>query len=162
MILSRPYQYSVQSTTSFANPVNALAALPITNEIVIGLSNGYIRLMDLLSGSSQLFTNSHTNAINFLTQLPHYLFLSSSLDQTIKIWDSRSGSSTSSISVANTIGIGYCGTLLTNGLVAIGSSNRSVTLWNTATLAITKTLIGHNNSIYGIAQLKNGILASGK
>ena len=160
--MSRPYQYSVQSTTSFTNPVNALTALTTTKEIVIGLSNGNIRLLSITSGSSKLFLNSHSHAIIFLTQLPNYLFLSSSLDQTIKIWDSRSGSSTSSISVANTIGIGYCGTLLTNGLVAIGSSNRSVTLWNTATLAITKTLIGHNNSIYGIAQLKNGILASGK
>ena len=145
---------------SFLYPVSSLGAL--TTGIVIGFSNGAIRLMDSSYSSTSLFKNSPNNGVIFLTQLQtNNLFLSSASDnnQNIRIWDITILDYTSSVTVT---GKGTCGTLLTNGLMAIGmSSDKSVALWNVTNLAIAKTMIGHTNTIFGITQLQNGLLASG-
>lgn len=50
--------------------------------------------------------------------------------------------------------------LLTNGHLAAASSS-VIQIWNMSSYSVYKTLIGHSNSIYALAELPNNLLASG-
>jgi WD40 repeat protein len=45
--------------------------------------------------------------------------------------------------------------------IASGSGDRTVKLWDTATLQCTRTLSGHDHYVYAIAEVRSGIIASG-
>ena len=83
---------------------------------------------------------------------------SCSVDKTIKVWDTSSGTELSTLNghADEVISIA----LLPNGWLASGSGDKSIKVWNVEERKEVKTLRGHTDAIVSLAVLKNGNLVS--
>ncbi len=90
--------------------------------------------------------------------MPNGDLASGSGDQTIKIWNSSTGSLKATLSGHNHSVFSL--TVLKIGYLASGSYEE-VKIWDSVTGKIEMTLIGHSLQVYSIATLLNGDLASG-
>ena len=52
-------------------------------------------------------------------------------------------------------------TVLPNGLLASGSDDNTIKIWDTDKGICVKTLSGHSKTVYNLTVLPNGLLASG-
>jgi len=84
---------------------------------------------------------------------------SGSGDNTILIWDMKTGQSTKVLNGHSDSVTSLA--VLQDGSLASGSSDKSILIWDTKTGQSTKVLIGHSHFVLSLAVLQDGSLASG-
>ncbi|RAP30725.1 hypothetical protein DID76_03365 [Candidatus Marinamargulisbacteria bacterium SCGC AG-414-C22] len=114
------------------------------------------------SSSFSPYTNtliySHTNPVTALTYLGDDKVASGSLDNMVKIWDSRTGHDLQTFSCGHHV---YALTPLGADKLASGLGDNSVKIWDLKNPKEYKSLEGHMNKVYALAHLGSDTLASG-
>ncbi|MBD2775981.1 eIF2A-related protein [Iningainema tapete] len=145
----------------FAEAIGSILSVAFSGEsLAIGSSNGEICLFQ---GQGRSICKGHTHWVRSIAFSPDgQKFASGSDDQTVKIWDIKTGKFFSTLS-----GHSSCVRSVTfsnNGLVASGSEDGTVKIWNVDTGECLRTLTGHVGKVWSVAFSPNpprGILASG-
>ena len=103
--------------------------------------------------------NGHTDSVRALAFGPEGILASGSSDNTIKIWDIKSGTCTNTLTGHND----WVNALAFDspGILASGSDDHTIKIWDIKTGTCSKTLTGHNNWVRALAFGPGGILASG-
>ena len=138
-----PQPYSLARLVS-AIKENKIANLNLSNEIIL---ESFIK--------SEL--QGHTDIIYAFTMLPNGWLVSGGQDQTIHIWNLTT-------SQAITLKLDSCVLSLatpTANLLAVGTSNKGIQIWDIHTQKYVKTLGDENASCYSLTILPDGKLASG-
>ena len=102
--------------------------------------------------------NFHTKHIRSLVELKDGSIASASQDSTIRIWDTKTGVSTTTL-------LGHNDTVhslieLKDGRIASASFDKTIKIWNLSKNLNTQTLVGHKDWIYSIIELNNAKIAS--
>jgi WD40 repeat protein/DNA-binding Xre family transcriptional regulator len=132
-----------------------------------GSDDHTVKLWDINTGQLQRTLHEHEHSIWSVAWHPDGTVLaSSSLDHTVKLWDVRTGQAIKSLrghsnwvrSVAWQPAIATSQQAEANMLLASGSSNYTVKIWNASTGKLLRILSGHTNSVWSVAWSPDGML----
>ena len=130
--------YTQRYSNGFGNDVNSLKIL-VSGNIALGLLKNSNNLQIWVPGSgSSLYTvTAHSSSVIALEILANDTIVTSSIDNDylLKIWDkslNQIGTLTGQSAIARSL------KLLPNGLLASGTDDSKLHIWNTKTLAIVK------------------------
>lgn len=103
----------------------------------------------------QQILTGHSNEVNAIVISPHaYILASASWDQTVKIWNFRTGQLIHTLRGHQ--GYVNCLAISSDGYtLASGSWDRTIKLWHTGTGKLIHTLKGHTNYIHSLAITPN-------
>jgi WD40 repeat protein len=114
--------------------------------------------IDITNVKKQTLTG-HNSVVNSVAVLPNGDIVTGSSDNTVKIWDLKTGNEIKTL-------IGHNGAIrsvavLPNGDIVTGSKDNTVKIWDIKTGNEIKTLIGHNGAVRSVAVLPNGDIVTG-
>ena len=118
--------------------------------------DGYINAPE---GETMMNLEGHTDWVNCVIQLADGHLVSCCVDNTIKIWDTISGSCLMTLE-GHTNSV-LCVIQLTDGRLLSGSYDSKIKIWDTISGSCIMTLQGHTFAVSCITQLTDGRLASG-
>ncbi len=163
----------------FAETLGSILSVSFSPEgslLATGDSDGEIRLWQVTTGKQVLACKGHTSWVWSVAFSPDgYTLASGSLDQTVKLWDTHTGECLKTLQghtgQVNAIAYGLCpsdrlqqpgNTFSPSGyILASGSLDQTVKLWDACTGECLKTLQGHSSRVWSIAFSPDGqILAS--
>jgi len=145
--------YTLQCHT---HPVRALAKLNYDNRLATGSDDNIIRIWDIKSGICLRQLNGHTNTIMALAAMPDGRLVSGACDHTICIWRVSSNIPVRRIQRTGCI---LALRVLSKNLIVAGTKKGIIDIWNLKNFS-RQTLKGHTKSIFDIAILLDGRIAS--
>lgn len=149
----------------------------LNKKFATGSDDGLIKIWDLVTMECDLVLKGHTAGVRFLTTLPSGQLASASYDKSIKIWTifqpgqkksssqlkvepnsqglGSSGLNTSASNTPKTL-VGHLSSVLTlkylgENLLASGSADYTIKIWDLTTGEVQKTLSGHMNDVLCIS-----------
>ncbi|MDM9385148.1 NB-ARC domain-containing protein [Chlorogloeopsis sp. ULAP01] len=154
------------------NRVFSVAFSPQGNVLVSGSHDNTVRLWDITTGQAMKTMQGHSSWIFSVAFSPQGDYLASgSHDQTVKLWSASTGECFRTFQ-------GYTNQVLSvafspipptplhkggeGGILASGSHDHTVRLWDVSTGVVLKTIQGHTNWVYSVAFSPQGnLLVSG-
>lgn len=152
--------------------VRSLVFSPDGQRIISASEDQTIRIWDTTSGECRHLLHEHTSAVWSVAGSTYHRFASGSLDQRVKLWDLRNGRCLSTLQ-------GYTAFVWATAiapqrpvrstsasdrgtaLLASGTTDHTIKLWNLQTGKCVKTLCGHANWVLSVAFRGDGqMLAS--
>jgi WD40 repeat protein len=121
------------------------------------------------SNTTTAVANAHTNNVRFIELLDSTHYVTASDDSTIKVWNNMSWSNVTLVfNLTGHTGAVYCLKLLTamssvanaSSLIASGSADSTVKVWNWQTGALLYTLFGHSAQVTQLEVVSSSWLAS--
>jgi WD40 repeat protein len=148
----------VYSLTMLNTNIHLAAGLGFLGPGVLG--PGDINIHNINDGNLVSSLKGHTTAVNDLVQISADLLASSSLDETVRIWNLTTNTC-EFILTGHTHWV-YGLKQITPNILASGSEDGTIKLWNITTGKLIRTLTGHTEWIYRSVDLLNSqILVSG-
>lgn len=98
-----------------------------------------------------------SNNSDHLIALSHNTFLSTNVNNTMKLWDSKGKCLKTFNGHSSLI---YCYIIINEDIIATGSFDKTIKLWNLSKSEPILTFIGHTGTIYKILQINDDYIAS--
>ena len=154
------WDLSLENYTISLNAENyVFVALELSDgRLAAGLFNGTIQLWNLTTYKIDLTFNYHITIVYNMIQLSDGRVASADVGGIINIWSPTGVTKVSLIGNVNSVLILV---ELNNGLLAAGTGNNTIQIWNITSNTLVYTLTGHSGSVTTLIQLKNGLLVSG-
>lgn len=133
--------------------IRCLALHPVANELAIGYSDSYFRVLDLETLQVKHDIEAHTNSVFSLTYSPDYQYLlSGSRDAHLKIWSVKENYILHEDIVAHLFTINHICYSPDGQHFATCSKDKSIKLWNAADFRLLKVIdkarhAGHGTSV---------------
>jgi WD40 repeat protein len=132
------------------------AISPANDKLVVGCSNGKLKLYNLPGGSLTSSLNAHTSWVTTVAYAPNGNYLvTGGDDNKVKIW-------TPSGTLLHTC-LGHSGDITNvkvtpdNLYVVSSSKDSSIKVWDISNGTLIKTITGHNDAVNGIAVSPDGL-----
>ena len=126
--------------------------------LAVGFYYGSIQLLNLTTAKIDSYLNYHRKTVCSMIQLTDGRVASADYAGIINIWGPTGVTKFSLIgNVSQVLKL----VELNNGLLAAGTGNNTIQIWNIASNTLVSTLTGHSNPVNTLIQLNNGLLASG-
>ncbi len=150
-----------------AEAVNALAASADGKVLASGSDDQTVKIWNLETGAVVRTLSGHSNAVSSVAVSPDGQFVASgSWDKTIKIWNAKTGELlqtltghsglVNAVAIASTPPIPPLGKGGLGGVLASGSKDGSIRLWNLATGQAIRTIVGKNLAVLSLAFTPDG------
>jgi WD40 repeat protein len=147
----------IKTLTGHTNRV-AIVKVLSNNDIASGSSDQTVRIWDSSTGLTKMSFTQHTTNVIDLSELENDRIVSLDLNGNIRIWNYLNGSS---ISLKSTGFQQRSLAICKNGDYAVGAySDGSLGIYDSTTLNLKNSLIGHTERIYKIIKLENDELCS--
>jgi len=154
------------------NAVYCIVYSPKGDQLASGSVDGTVRLWDIESEQCRQILTGHNNTVFSVVYSPDGNRIASGGDTTVRLWDVSAGVtrfvSSGHSMVINSVDCSPGAELSASGsssresLIASGSSDRTIRLWDMETGACREIVSGHKNSVFCIAFSPQGDqLASG-
>jgi WD40 repeat protein len=140
--------------------IKFLKYLPMNGFVASCSYDSTVNIWNPNTGESIQKYTKHTNPVNCLDQIDEDTLVSGSdgSDNTIHIWDIRTGQTFKRIYVGNSV---FSVKSLSNGLIACGLFGGNINIYEYSTENLTNTLIGHSGDVRSIEMLSEQFMASG-
>ena len=148
-IASRPLQ---QTEFSSDNKITAITNLLNSSLLVTGNSSGDITVWSASTGSKIRKISAHTSRINALCGLPTGHLATGSYELTIKIWNVIGEEPLVKL-LPGDIGFVYSLSVLPNGFLASSDTHNNISIWDTATGSLIKTITSHSELVQSLSIL---------
>ena len=136
-----------------AKSARSIAINLLNNELAVGYSDNYIRIIDLESVSLKYAFEAHKNSVFTLQYSPDFSYLlSGSRDAHLNIWDTKTGYSLHNSIVAHMFAINHIMFSPSENLFLTCSMDKSIKVWDAATFQLLKVIdkarfAGHGTSV---------------
>ncbi|KAG8793872.1 hypothetical protein FRC12_001256 [Ceratobasidium sp. 428] len=138
-------------------PVYSVAASPDDNKIVIGCSGGAMKTYDVAAGDMLFEHTGHTSDINSVAFSPDgRRIASASYDNTVRIWEASTGSSTGDPLKGHTRSVRSVAFSNDGGYIASGSYDKAIYIWDAATGVPIHSLQSHTDWVCAVAFTPDG------
>jgi WD40 repeat protein len=131
----------------------------LPNNFLASSSREEITIWSLQDGSCLKNLNGHTDDVNCLIVLTDGRLVSCSEDMTIKVWDLEDGTCTQTLMDSTNFSRVL---LLSNGFLASCSDGEdgTIKIWNLETGHCLKTMVGHDDVVYNLEQIRESEIMS--
>jgi WD40 repeat protein len=116
---------------------------------IVSGSNMGIKVWDTREGDCIMNLNKHTDWLSSLEKLPNENLVSSSHDNTVRVWDLSMGLTVKKFKDVSDVGLN-CLRLLKNGNMACGSLHKKITILNLDTGKNLQVLKAHTAEVWDL------------
>ena len=146
--------------TGHTDNVNSMIFHPDGKHIVCGYEDGTIRYWDISTRQQVKTLDRFMNSVSGLVFTPDGKTIVGGVDNSVRIWNAQTGKHKMLLSEHK--GLRCIGMSPDGMIIATGSEDTTIRLWDINTGHLTRTLKGHNHRIHSVIFTSNGqILISG-